>query len=58
MIKFSNLGSDDVSGPRTANLFFNIQLSLKVYPNRTLESNIGRVIMKVLAIKFEENEAY
>ena len=56
VVKFPNLGSDDVIIPGTANLSFNIELFLMAYPNRTLVSNIGRVIMKNLAIRFKGNE--
>ena len=53
---FPNLGSDDVVIPGTANLSFNIELSSTVDTNRTLVSNIGRAIIKRLAVKFEGNE--
>ena len=56
MIKFPNLSSDNVIVPGTANLSFNIELSLMAYPNRTSVSNTGRVILKNLAIKFEGHE--
>ena len=56
LVRFPNLGSDDVIIPRTANLSFNIDLSSTVDVNRTLVSNIGRAIIKKLAVKFEENE--
>ena len=39
-----------------ANLSFNTELSSTVDANRTLVSNIGRAIMKKLAVKFEGNE--
>ena len=39
-----------------ANLSFNIELTSIVDPNRTLVSNIGRAIIKKLAVKFEGNE--
>ena len=39
-----------------ANLSFNIELTSTVDANRTLVSNIGRPIMKKLAVKFEGNE--
>ena len=39
-----------------ANLSFNIELTSAIDANRTLVSNIGRAIMKKLAIKFEGNE--
>ena len=39
-----------------ANFSFNIELTSTVDTNRTLVSNIGRAIMKKLAVKFEGNE--
>ena len=56
LVRFPNLGCDDVNVPGTANLSFNIQLSSKVDPKRTLVSNIGRAIVKKLAVKFEGND--
>ena len=56
VVRFPNLGSDDVIIPGMANLSFNIELSSTADPNRTLMSNIGRAIIKKLAIKFEGNE--
>ena len=56
LVRFPNLGSDDVIIPGTANLSFNIELSSTADLNRTLVSNIGRAIMKKLAVKFEGNE--
>ena len=38
------------------NLSFNIELSSTADANRTLVSNIGRAIMKKLAVKFEGNK--
>ena len=55
-IKFPNLGSDSVIICGTANLFFNIKLSSMAYPNRMIVSNIGRAIVKNLAVKFKGNE--
>ena len=55
LVKFPNLGSDDVIIPGTANLSFNIELTSTVDANRTLVSNI-RAIIKKLAVKFEGNE--
>ena len=55
-VKFPNLGSDDVIIPGTANLSFNIKLTSTIDANRTLVSNIGRAIIKKLAVKFEGNE--
>ena len=46
MVRFQNLGSDDVIIPGTANLSFNIELSSTADPNSTLVSNIGRAIIK------------
>ena len=56
LVRFPNLGSDDVIIPGTANLSFNIELSSTIDANRTLVSNIGRAIVKKLAVKFEGNE--
>ena len=39
-----------------ANLNFNIELTSTIDTNRTLVSNIGRAIIKKLAVKFEGNE--
>ena len=50
------MGSDDVIIPGMANLSFNIELTSAVDTNRTLVSNIGRAIIKKLAVKFEGNE--
>ena len=55
-VKFPNLGSDDVIIPEMVNLSFNIELTSTADPNRTLVSNIGRAIVKKLAVKFEGNE--
>ena len=56
MVRFPNLGSDDVIIPGMANLSFNAELTSTVDANRTLVSNIGRAIIKKLAVKFERNE--
>ena len=56
LVRFPNLGSDDVIIPGMANLSFNIELNSAVDPNRTLVSNIGRAIIKKLAVKLEGNE--
>ena len=55
LVRFPNLASDDVIVPGTANISFNIELT-STDPNRTLVSNIGRAIVKKLAVKFEGNE--
>ena len=46
LVRFPNMGSDDVIIPGTANLSFNIELTSTADPNRTLVSNIGRAIIK------------
>ena len=56
LVRFPNLGSDDVIVPGMVNLSFNIELSSTVDANRTLVSDIGRAIIKQLAVKFEGNE--
>ena len=56
LVRFPNLGNDDIIIPGTANLSFNIELTSTVDANRTLVSNIGRAIMKKLAVKFEGNK--
>ena len=56
LVRFPNLGSDDIIIPGTANLSFNIELTSTVDTNRTIVSNIGRAIVKKLAVKFEGNE--
>ena len=43
LVRFPNLGSDDVIIPGMANLSFNIKLTSTTDPNRTLVSNIGRL---------------
>ena len=56
LVRFPNLGSDEVIIPGTANLSFNIELTSAVDANRSLVSNIGRAIVKKLAVKFEGNK--
>ena len=56
LVRFPNLGSDDVIITGTANPSFNVELTFVVDANRTLVSNIGRAIVKKLAVKFEGNE--
>ena len=56
LVRFPNLGSDDIIILGMANLSFNIELTSTVDTNRTLVSNIGRYIIKKLAVKFEGNE--
>ena len=56
LVRFPNLGNDDVIITGMANVSFNIELTSAVDANRTLVSNIGRAIVKKLAVKFEGNE--
>ena len=56
LFRFPNLGSDDVIIPGMAKLSFNVELTSPVDTNKTLVSNIGRAIVKKLAVKFEGNE--
>ena len=56
LVRFPNLGSDDVIAPGMADLSFNIELSSISDPKRALVSNIVGTIIKKLAIKFEGNE--
>ena len=56
LVRFPNLGSDDVIIPGMAKLSFNIELTSAIDANRTLVTNIGRAIVKKLAVKFERNE--
>ena len=46
LVRFPNLGSDDVIILGTADLSFSIELSSTIDANRTLVSNIGRAIIK------------
>ena len=56
LVRSPNLGSDDVIVSGTMNLSFNIKLSLMANPKRALGSNVDRVIVKKLVVKFEGNE--
>ena len=56
LVRFPNLGSDDVIVAGTAKISFDIELSSQFDKKRTLVNNIGRVIIKKLAVKFEGNE--
>ena len=48
------MGSDDVIIPGTANLSFITELSSMADPKGALVSNIGRAIVKKLAVKLKE----
>ena len=50
------MGSDDVIIQGMTNLSFNTEFSSMADPNRSLVSNVGRVIIKKLAVKFKGNE--
>lgn len=56
LVRFPNLGSDDVIIPGTAKLSFSIDLTSTADSKRTLVNNLGRAIVKKLAVKFEGNE--
>ena len=56
LVRFPNLGSEDVIIPGMANLSFNIKLDSTDDKNRMLVSDIGRAIIKKLVVKFEGNE--
>ena len=56
LVRFPNLGSDDVIIPEMVRLSFNIELTSTADLNRTLVSNIGRAIIKKLAVNIEGNE--
>ena len=51
LVRFPNLGSDNIIIPGTVNLSFNIELTSAIDANRTLVSNIGRALIKKLAVK-------
>ena len=53
LVRFPNLGSNDVIIPGIVNLSFNIKLSSTADTKRALVSNIGRAIVKKLAVKFK-----
>ena len=46
LVRFPNLGSDDIIIPGIAKVSFNIELTSNIDINRTLVSNIGRAIVK------------
>ena len=56
LVRFPNLGSDDVIIPGTANLSFNIELTSTADQNRTLVSKHRQGYHKKLAVKVEGNE--
>ena len=56
LVRFPNLGSDDVIVPGMANLSFNIELSSTNDTKRMLVSNTGIAMVKKFAVKFKGNE--
>jgi hypothetical protein len=61
LVRFPNLGPDDVVVPGTARIAFNIALTSgtgTVDDNRTIVNNLGRAIVKKISIKLEGNEVY
>ena len=55
LVRFPNLGKDDVIVPTTARLAFTITLNSED-ANRTVVQNLGRAIVKKLTIKISGNE--
>ena len=55
LIRFLNLGSNDVIIPGMVNLSFDIELSSMADPEGVLVSNIGRAIIKKLTVKHKKN---
>ena len=55
LVRFPNLGINDVIVPRTARLAFTIELTSKD-PNATVYQNLGRAIVKRTTIKISDNE--
>ena len=55
LVRFPNLGKDDVIAPGTARLAFAITLNSED-ANRTVVQNLGRAIVKKLTIKVSGNE--
>ena len=56
LVRFPNLGRDNIIDPGMVNLSLNIKLDSTDDKNRMLVSNIGKVIVKKLAVKFKGNE--
>lgn len=55
LVRFPNLGPNDVVVPGTAKLAFTIALT-STDPNRTVVRNLGRAVIKKKAVKIEGNE--
>ena len=61
LVRFPNLGVDDVVVPGTARIAFTIALnggSGTADANRTIVNNLGRAIVKKISIKMEGNEVF
>ena len=58
LVRFLNLGSEGIIISGILKLSFNIRLSLMADPKILLVSNMGRMIVKKLAVKFEGNEIW
>ena len=56
LVGFRNLGSHDIIIRGTVNLSFDFELCSVADPKRALVSNVGRVIVEKLAVKFEGND--
>ena len=58
LVRFPNLGSNNVTIPGTESLSFSTELSSTGDTKIALVSNVDRAIMKKLAVKFERNEIF
>ena len=56
LVRFPNLGTNDVIVPGTARLAFTITLHSEDDANRTVVQNLGRAIVKKTAVKISGNE--
>ena len=56
LVRFPNLGSNDVIVPGTVRLAFEIELNSKTDANATIYPNIGRAIIKKTTIRISGNE--
>ena len=54
--RFPNVGNEDAIVPGTTNHYFNIKLNSVNDKHRMLVTNVGRAIVKKLAVKLEGNE--
>ena len=56
VVRFPNLGPEDLIVPGSARLSFKIDLESGSDPNRTMVNNLGRAIVKKICIKLEGQE--